>query len=446
MRKPHLHQRVCWPQPTKYVIFNEANIVLSEFASEYPFFLYAFNFYLHHLSVIPFDNYIWLQFADLGNSGSIFTAPLIWKWKIIDWNTRFSIFYASPLLAAIFQFESPDLVKAFANHGYDLDEKWQQNPDARTALNICCSQADSTNMEAMATLLLDLGAGPNDPGEKVTATCLQHCLALGAKDLYEKLLRHPKIHINTRNRSGRTILHSLVQNGDRRALANLFSNSDVDINMQDALGYTPLHLATMLRKLDVLKFLLEAYGIRLDLTDKQGRTPLTLATFWDFKDAAVVLIDHSQAFPTPERDQLSSLVCAAKHGDLVLTTTLLEKYRYTNLNYHMDLSGKSVLHHAAANNWSEVLEKCLMRHDDSTNINQIDHSGGTALHSAAVFGNTASCQVLLRYGASVRLQDRNGRTAAHAAADAGFKDTLMCLLQNDDVDVNQRDHQGRNLM
>ncbi|KAK7409534.1 hypothetical protein QQX98_008319 [Neonectria punicea] len=80
------------------------------------------------------------------------------------------------------------------------------------------------------------------------------------------------------------------------------------------------------------------------------------------------------------------------------------------------------------------------------NTDQIDHSGGTALHYGAKLGCTESCRVLLEYGASTRLQDRNGRNAAQMAAEAGFKDTLMLIVREGNVDANQRDHQGRNLV
>jgi len=52
----------------------------------------------------------------------------------------------------------------------------------------------------------------------------------------------------------------------------------------------------------------------------------------------------------------------------------------------------------------------------------------------------------LRHGASLQLQDRNERTAAHAAADAGFKDDLVALLKDGRVHGNQRGHQGSNLV
>jgi hypothetical protein len=61
-------------------------------------------------------------------------------------------------------------------------------------------------------------------------------------------------------------------------------------------------------------------------------------------------------------------------------------------------------------------------------------------------GNVASVKILLRYGANVRFQDRNGWTAAHAAAHSGFKEALMVLLRVPELDVNQRDNYGRNLI
>jgi ankyrin repeat protein len=301
-------------------------------------------------------------------------------------------------------------------------------------------------MKDMSFLLLELGANPNDKDRALSTTSLQDVVIWGAWDLYGKFVHHPRINLDLRNSAGRAVLHYLVQFADFDTLSHFLNLPEFDVNVQDNQGNTPLHVATTLRKLDVMKRLLDVYGIRLDLTDNMGRTPLTVATYWGYHDAALVLIEHSKAFPTPERGQLSSLICAAKQDDLDLTQILLDKYRYQNLDYHIDLSGKGVLHYVAINNWAHVLERILSHGDENTNVNKIDHSGGSALHCAAALGNTACCEILLKHGASARLQDRNGRTAAHAAADAGFMDTLTVLVRADDVDVNQRDHQGRNLV
>ena len=120
--------------------------------------------------------------------------------------------------------------------------------------------------------------------------------------------------------------------------------------------------------------------------------------------------------------------------------------KYKDLHLHVDASGKGILHLSAINDWSDTLHQCLTKGDAHLNVNQIDHSGGTTLHSAARLGNTESCRVLVVHGANLQLQDRLGRTAAQVVANAGFRDTLMVLLQSGRIDPNQRDHQGRNLV
>jgi hypothetical protein len=186
----------------------------------------------------------------------------------------------------------------------------------------------------------------------------------------------------------------------------------------------------------------------LHLVDKQGRSALTLATYLNFREAALLIIQCPHVFGAidgiSEDETISGLVIAAKLHDKELVMELLP--RYDDLNRQTDLSGKGILHHCAMNDWPDVLEKCISRQRKSANINQIDHSGATALHYAASLGNVESIKVLLSHGATVRFQDRNGRTAAHVAADAGFKDALMLLLDAPGLDVNQSDHFGRTLL
>ena len=182
------------------------------------------------------------------------------------------------------------------------------------------------------------------------------------------------------------------------------------------------------------------------LTDQDGKTPLTLATYWGLKTIALTFIEQSQAFPLPQKDAVHALVLSARHGDRDLVELLLTKTRYKGLSFHMDVSGRTLIHLAAMENWSDILKRCLDRADD-INVNAIDHSGGTALHYAAKLGCTESCNVLLDAGASARLQNRMGRTAPQEAADAGYNDTLLALVRRaDQLDVNQRDHLGRNLL
>lgn len=340
------------------------------------------------------------------------------------------------------------LIRQFKNNGYDLDEKWSRRSCGR-ALQHCCSLAgEDAILKEAAFLLLRLGAHPSLPPRPWRSN-LRRAMESKAWDLYEALLCHPLTDPNAPDQHDQGVLHALVQKGSLNRISEVVDVlHSVDVNLQDLNGSTPLHLATSIGRADVVRKLLNVPGIRLDLTDKQGRTALTLATYWGMKSMALVLIEHSQAFPLPEANQLSALVLAAQYGQKDLCLKLLELSRYRNLDFHIDISGRGVLHHAAINNWVDVLVGCIGRGADAgLNVNKIDHAGKTALHHAAALGNTEACAVLADDGgASLMLQDRNGRTAAQAAAEAGFKDTLVVLLRSRRIDPNQRDVEGRNLV
>jgi ankyrin repeat protein len=60
-------------------------------------------------------------------------------------------------------------------------------------------------------------------------------------------------------------------------------------------------------------------------------------------------------------------------------------------------------------------------------VNAKNDQGATAMHLAAVKGNEELARALLDAGASVRIQDRKGRTPAAMAVAAGH-DELAALL------------------
>ncbi|RYO83523.1 hypothetical protein DL763_007848 [Monosporascus cannonballus] len=361
--------------------------------SKYPFLSYARDYFLFHIRHIPYED---------PHCGS-YSAKLL----------------ASPLLEVIQNVPAPaklQLVRNFKEHRYDLDEKWSRRSCGQP-LQHCCSMAgQDATLKEVAFLMLRLGANPSLPPRPWRSN-LRRAMESEVWDLYDILLRHPLTDPNAPDQCNQTVLHALVREGPLNRISEVVDVlHGVDVNIQDIDGYTPLHLATSVGRPDVVRKLLNVPGIRLDLADRQGRTALTLATYWGMKSIALVLIEHSEAFPLPEAGQLSALAAAS----------------YTL---------------AAINNWAEVLVDCI-GHGASAglNVNKIDHAGKTALHHAAALGNVEACSVLTeRGGASLTLQDRNGRTAAMAAADAGFKDALVVLLKSGRVNPNQRDVEGRNM-
>ncbi|KAM0422158.1 hypothetical protein ACHAPD_000601 [Fusarium lateritium] len=336
------------------------------------------------------------------------------------------------------------LTRMFQDHGYDMDENWSSCPGR--ALQYCCMIANTEFGRKAASLLLELEANPNLPRNHFRSN-LAIALTAKAWDLYDELLSHPMTDLSARNEQGGTLLHDQVRGGPTQRVAEMLDLiTETDLNAQDRDGYTPLHLATSLGREDVVRMLLSKPGIRLDLADRIGRTPLTLATYWGLKSMALVLIEHSEAFPIARGGHLSALVLAAKHGDKDICERLMATCGYRNLCFHLDMSGKGVLHHAAMNDWDDMIDTCLHHGGQTLNIDQIDHSGRSALHYASQLGNFYSCQALIQGGASLTLQDRLGRTAVQAAADAGFKECLILLLESGRVDPTQRDIEGRSLV
>ncbi|KAH8645771.1 ankyrin repeat-containing domain protein, partial [Xylariales sp. PMI_506] len=411
-----------------------------ELLSRYPLLSYAVEFFRHHLVHLSHNDPLWVLLAKTATPSSIYTLDVL----------RPSAYHImTPLRLVLDEVQMPGkskLIRKFKDAGYDMDESWLPQSQRGYALSYCTRRAKSDPiMEQMSFLLLELGANPNLP-ESPLISNLRSTIENRMWTLYDKLLEHPWIDLNGTDFYGQTIVHNLVHFGPHERLSYLLDHRRVDVNIRDCNWFTPIHLATSLGKPDAVRKLLTVPGVRLDLTDKSGRTPLTLATYWGQQSIALIMIEHSQVFPIPDNEALSTIVIVAKHGHQELCFRLLEMVDYKGLDSHIDHSGKGILHHAAMNDWHDMIKQCFQRGNGRLNVNQLDHSGKGALHYAAALGNTSSCLALLHNGASTQLQDRIGRTAPQAAADAGFKDTLIALLMHGDVDPNQRDIEGRNLV
>jgi len=76
---------------------------------------------------------------------------------------------------------------------------------------------------------------------------------------------------------------------------------------------------------------------------------------------------------------------------------------------------------------SSELERLLQRWEGSLNVNFYDHEGQTALHKSVMEGNLELVKLLVKFGADVRLANRDGWSALHIAAYGGHKDIVVYL-------------------
>ncbi|KRT85630.1 Ankyrin repeat-containing protein, partial [Oryctes borbonicus] len=104
---------------------------------------------------------------------------------------------------------------------------------------------------------------------------------------------------------------------------------------------------------------------------------------------------------------------AAQSGDLHRVADLIEKGENVNVK---DAAGYTALHYAARNGHLDICKYLLVRNSD---VNAVTKAGlATSLHRACSSGWYDIVKILLDFKADVNLQDADGKTALHRAAEA----------------------------
>lgn len=86
------------------------------------------------------------------------------------------------------------------------------------------------------------------------------------------------------------------------------------------------------------------------------------------------------------------------------------------------------LREAVRNGDSSGLKRLLEAREGKINLNVFDTEGQTPLHQSCQLGNLELVKLLVRFGADVRLANRDGWSALHIAAYGGHTDILLFLM------------------
>lgn len=76
------------------------------------------------------------------------------------------------------------------------------------------------------------------------------------------------------------------------------------------------------------------------------------------------------------------------------------------------------------------LQRILQRWEGAVNVNLFDQEGQTALHQSCMDGNLELVKLLVKFGADVKLANRDGWSALHIAAYGGHQDIALYLISN----------------
>jgi len=130
---------------------------------------------------------------------------------------------------------------------------------------------------------------------------------------------------------------------------------------------------------------------------------------------------------------------AAQSGDYDRLYNLVLKGDDVN---KVDLAGYTALHYAARNGFERICELLLSR--GAAVDAQTRAGNATALHRAASAGHLNIVKLLFRFGANAELQDSDGKTVFHRAAEQKRTDVFHYLqtLSFYNTFINIRDNKG----
>lgn len=274
--------------------------------------------------------------------------------------------------------------------------------------------------------------------------------ALQASLPMAQLLLKKGASLRAQNLAGSTALHEAVRLGNV-PLASLFIKAGASVTAADNQGNTPLHNVVLFDSLEMGELLL-ANGADLRSQNKDGRTVLQEAVRRNLLKLSGWLV--KQGADPNTRDNLGRTpLFDALQGGVDMVKLLLSAGTGVNLR---DATGSTVTHVAATTANQAVADLLLAAGADlfaenasgvtpvvlalkgtpenwkvffsPKNVNSQNNQGQTALHLAVVAGVGApAIQYLVGLGADLQIRNKDGKTAAEAAAAAGRADLAPWL-------------------
>ena len=231
--------------------------------------------------------------------------------------------------------------------------------------------------------------------------------------------------------SGFTALHyACIDHGSLEVLRYLFENG-ADVNACSSV--TPLMMAIENGHVSAVTFLTER-GADVTRTDECGYKALHYACINNSSpEVFSCLLEKGADINACLNNGMTPLMIAAEDSLVNVVTFLIKQGANVDLQ---DNYGKTALHYALGSlNFSFEILCCLI--EKGADVNTGSNDKLTPLMIAAEKGHINALTFLIKFGADVDLQDKNGKTALHYALSGSDVscEILSCLIEMG-ADVN----------
>lgn len=316
----------------------------------------------------------------------------------------------SPIIYALTSRDNDLCAKILLKSGADIHQKAPKNVTLLHA-------AVKRNHIDVVKYLLDKGIDPNETDDKG-----HHALQLVADNAHfttMNLLLEKGANLKAIDKEGNSVLHYACGWNVSTAMAKFLLEKGLDVNLKNKLGVAALSIAVKNNNLAVASYLME-HKAKINIQDNNGNTPLHYAVKKSNKKMIVLLLLKGADQNIKNKEGLNVLELANK------------EHSYSKEEYHKILSKK----------YQSYLpdDKTIFSFKDLGDIALYAANGGnlkiknekneSLLHVATkVYGKIKIVNYLLASGIDPNLQDLEGRTSLHLAAQFSNAETVHSLLQ-----------------
>ena len=240
--------------------------------------------------------------------------------------------------------------------------------------------------------------------------------------------------VNVTNKFNNAI-HLAVKNGNLEVMKILVEKRNANIQLEG------LHEAVKYNSCDILKYLI-SQGAEINMLNYEGISPLCIASHNGNIESVKILLDNGADVETKDSFKRTPLHLSAQRGYWSIVKLLIE---IGNADIHaMAKNDETILHCVAAKNNIPMMEYLLRK---GANIDEEDKQGKTALWIASSKGFDNTVDFLLENRAKVDVKGGPFKTTPlHVAALNGHFLVVRTLVENGNADINAINYKGKTVL